>query len=226
MKSSTVCSLLVGAVVFAAATVNATISDKVTINGVMTWQTANTTSASGVVTFHTKSAAFNSKTLFALLNASSAFTNATGGVTIPAGSWLSYDGSSVWATNKNGSSFNLSSLLDSSETPVPFVTTSFGATQVTTGHLANDPTLGGGSEDISDATFSATLQDGNGTSVTINGLGSEHFTRSKSNAAGNAKQSQSFKGSGGGAAVHQGNTSAISRGTISGSGKGVVSTLL
>jgi hypothetical protein len=228
MKNTIIGSLLFGAVVFAAANVNAqNISDKLTVSGVLTWQTANTTNAAGTVaTWHTKSAAFNNKSIIALLNASSAFTTANAAnpvsTTIPAGSWLTFDGTSVWATNKSGFSANLTALLDGATTPQPFATISINGSSVTVGHYTIDPTKGGGNEEDSDANITATIQDGNGTSVTISGLGSEQSVWSKTGTTGHFHQTQSFDVSGGGSASHVGNANAVSKGVVTGSGSGTL----
>jgi hypothetical protein len=223
MKNTIIGSLLFGAVVFAAANVNAqTISDKLTVTGVVTEQTTNTVSG-GVTTFHTKARAFNTRSLITLLNASPAFQAANSSNSIPVNAWFTYDGASVWATNKTGFSANLSALLDSQATPVPFATANFGSS-VFTGHRFNDATKGGGNEQDIDSNISFTIQDGNGTSVVVSGLGSEHFVWGAANASGNFHQNQSFNVTGGGPASYLGNSSAISRGTVSGVGSGTLTT--
>lgn len=219
MKKTIIYSVLLGAAVLAAANANAQISDKITASGAIIYQAADTVTTAMTV-MNTKSVVFNNKTIINALNASDAFTNATAGALIPNNSWLTYDGSSVWVTNKNGTAFDLTSLVDGDS--VPFATVSFTG-GVSNGRYFNDPTKGGGREIDRDANIAVTIQDGAGTSIVISGLGTEKFVWGKANAnTGDYVQTESFSVTGGGAASYQGNTSAISKGTVSGSGKGTL----
>lgn len=224
MKIALVCSLVVGAVFAAGSVMAQTITDKVIINGTITYQTATTTNANGKVrNWHTKTVAFNNKSIIAMLNASSAFTNANaanaGGEKIPAGSFLAYDGN-VIVTNKNGYKADLTVLQDA--TPASFATVAFPGSFVFFGHENIDPTLGGGSQTDLDANVVVTIRDGNGTSMVIAGPATETFSWDKL-VTGQRMEHQSFKGSGGGSASYQGNANAVSRGQVSGSGHGKLS---
>lgn len=217
MKKTIIGSLLFGALVFAAGSVNAQISDKMTVSGIITYQTASTTNAAKVVTLHTKSAAFNTKSLIEALNASTAFTNATGGVKITAGSWFTYDGTSVWVTNKSGANHNLTALGGG-----PYATVAISGSGVSTGSFAIDPTKGGNNQENTEANVTVTFNDQNGTLVIISGVGSDSVNATKTNASGKFHQVESFQVSGGGDATYKGNINAVSKGSVSGKGSGTL----
>jgi hypothetical protein len=175
MKSSTVCSLLVGAVVFAAATVNAQIQSRFTITGTAQWQISTITNGNNVARIgRSKAAAFNTKTIIGALNNSPAFRAVS--ASIPAGSWFALDDNTgdIIVTNKNGFTANLTTLVDANGTS--FARATLG-NEVLVGR-EHIPTLRGNHSDTAVGTMN--FQDGSNNagdpatnSVAISGLLSE-----------------------------------------------------
>ena len=103
------CSLAVGAMIFGAAKASADVIQKLNISGTVTYKVEVGTNINGyfygatngsTVTYKTRKASFNDKTIIAALNASEAFTNKAGAkLTIPSGSYLAID------NDTNGNSY-------------------------------------------------------------------------------------------------------------------------
>lgn len=220
MKSSIVCSLLVGAVVFAAASLQAQVLERLNFSGSMLYQLDDSTNNAGTVRFSkVKSVAFNNKRIIDALSSSSVFQNAAEVSSIPAGSWLVVDANTdeILVTNKNGFVVNLTTTVDGDGAPFArFDYTS--AFDVFSGSQ-NISTLAAKYTDWSSA-GSVVIQDGNGTMITLTGMTKFGTVLGKS-VNNRQTENDSRKITGSGAALYQGRT-AVSQGSAGGSGKGTV----
>jgi hypothetical protein len=206
-----VCSLAVGAILFAADKTSAQALSKLNVSGTFTYQLPDTISGN-VTTSKTKTVKFNNKSIIAALNASDMFLAAAGISSIPAKSTLIMDdNNNIIVTNKSGFSVNL--------TDLGFATLSEADLTVSSGTY-DDTTFAEKDKGIG-TICTVFITDGatDETDIVISGLTQHTYSASKVNASGvhSVKSSGSVTGSGVG--LFEGND-AVVQGKLTGSGSG------